>query len=72
MITQQRTGCQVQIEFGNKEQMKRFVKWFKGGAFDNLVESDLNPVCGNGIIDGFISCISSDEKMDWGHYFEIG
>lgn len=69
MMTQQQTGCQVQIEFNNKEQMKKFVKWFTTDGFNTFTESKFNPF--RKPIENVVTCLSSDEEMEWGHYFEI-
>lgn len=63
----QQTGCQVQIEFGNKKQMERFVKWFNKIGFRLFLSSTENRRTN----DATVTSMCTDEKMDWGHYYEL-
>lgn len=63
-------ATQVQIEFGNSDQLATFVKWFKKQGYPMLITSNINIENPKGK-DNQISCMSTDEKMEWGHYFEL-
>ena len=64
------TVGEVRFSFGTTEQFNTFVKWFKSEGFNNLILSKKNIVNPKGKQEQ-ISCLSTDEKMDWGYYFEL-
>lgn len=55
----------IQIEFDNNKQQEKFSKWFKSKGFELFINDNINS---HGEP---ITCLSTDEKMDWGHYFEL-
>lgn len=61
---------EVHFIFQDKSQMDIFVKWFQKQGFGNLILSNINLNNPKGI-NGQISCLASDEKMEWGHYFDL-
>ena len=64
MQTINTTTGQLQIDFEDNQQLKKFTKWLNKEGFASFLMSkynDKNP----------ITCIASDEKMEWGHYYEL-
>jgi hypothetical protein len=61
---------EVHFAFGSEAQFKTFVAWFKKQGFGDLIlsKTNVNNPAGK---DEQISCLSTDEKMEWGHYFEL-
>ena len=57
-------GTQVQIECDNPVQQKNFAKWLNEVGFDLFIKSEHNKK-------NIVTCVCTDEKMEWGHYFEI-
>lgn len=57
-------GTQVQIECDNSVQQKNFAKWLSEVGFDAFIKSEHNTK-------NIVTCLATDEKMDWGHYFQI-
>ena len=60
------TGTLVQVEFENKNQMKKFVKWFNKEGFETFIKSKINNTGKD-----MITCLAADEKMEWGYYLEM-
>ena len=55
---------EIKIVFSDPNQLKAFVLWFKKKGFESFTKSQtdkINPV----------TCMATDEKMDWGHFFEL-
>jgi hypothetical protein len=65
MQTINTTTGQLQIDFEDNQQLKKFTKWLKKDGFDLFLKSKFNND------DNPITCISTDEKMEWGHYYEL-
>ena len=59
---------QLQIEFENEVNLKDFMRWFKKTGYNSFISSDANK--GNANND-FITCLVTEEKMDWGYYLEL-
>ena len=60
---------QVQIYFITEKGLDSFTTWFKKEGFDLFIKSKYNKLTKN--TDDFATCLATDEKMDWGHYYEI-
>lgn len=61
---------EIQITFTDELALQNFVKWLNKGGFELFMQSKFNKLRPNHT-DSFVSCVATDEKTDWGHYFEI-
>lgn len=59
---------EVHFVFGSKKQKELFVKWFRKEGFESLLQSKINTPKTS---DDPITCLATDDKMKWGHYFEL-
>jgi ornithine cyclodeaminase/alanine dehydrogenase-like protein (mu-crystallin family) len=59
---------EIQIGFNDEQKLKNFAKWLKKEGFDQFMKSKTNDTKN---LDQIITCVSTDEKMNWGHYFEL-
>lgn len=60
---------QVQIDFTTKKAVENFSNWFNKEGFDLFTKSKYNKLTKT--TDDFVTCLATDEKMDWGHYYEL-
>jgi hypothetical protein len=61
---------QIQIDATTEQAVENFAQWFKKEGFDLFIKSKFNKLKPNNT-DNFISCLATDEKMEWGYYFQI-
>ena len=61
---------EIQIRFSNEQALSNFVKWFNKQGFDLFTQSKFNKLIPDNT-DSYVTCLSTDEKMDWGHYYEL-
>jgi len=56
----------IQISFDSSEQQELFANWFRNYGFDIFISTKENEEsCEQ------MTCLSTDEKMEWGTYFEL-
>jgi len=60
----------IQIQLVNRQAVLNFARWFKKVGFDEFSKSEFNKLNSKNT-DTYITCLSEDEKMNWGHYFEM-
>jgi hypothetical protein len=59
---------EIQIGFNDEQKLRNFAKWLKNEGFDQFMKSKINDTKN---LVHITTCVSTDEKMDWGHYFEL-